>query len=122
MYLSLCCILPVVCMLSFSVFFSAPLFFIILHCLYLSSCFLCSHSSSCLLSMLPWLLCCLTQGHHSSCSSQIKSPFVEGYLKYMASLQANSLFLLNLLWRYYETNRLYLSAAKILHQLAHWER
>ena len=40
----------------------------------------------------------------------------------MSSLQADSLPILNLLWRYYETNRLYMSAAKILHQLAHWDR
>ena len=53
---------------------------------------------------------------------QLKSPFIEHYLKYVASLQADNSTIFNLLWRYYEKNKDYLPAAKILDYLAHQER
>lgn len=53
---------------------------------------------------------------------QIKSPFIEDFLKYTATLQHDSSRILGLLWRYYEKIKNYLPAARILDQLAHKDR
>lgn len=50
---------------------------------------------------------------------QIRTPYIEPFLKHMvASQQQDILMFLNLLWRYYEKNKNYSAAAKILDQLA----
>ena len=53
---------------------------------------------------------------------QIQSPYIEEFLQYTSTLQQNNGFVLDLLWRYYEKNKNYLAAAKILDQLAHRDR
>ncbi|XP_019861917.1 PREDICTED: nuclear pore complex protein Nup155-like [Amphimedon queenslandica] len=52
---------------------------------------------------------------------QIQSPFVEDFLKYTATLQQDNTPLLDILWRYYERNKNYIAAARILDQLARKE-
>lgn len=49
---------------------------------------------------------------------QIKSPFLESYLKRKAKVCGNQLAVLDLLWMYYEVNGNYRSAAHILDKLA----
>uniref|UniRef100_A0A1X7TBE2 Nucleoporin Nup133/Nup155-like C-terminal domain-containing protein n=2 Tax=Amphimedon queenslandica TaxID=400682 RepID=A0A1X7TBE2_AMPQE len=51
----------------------------------------------------------------------IQSPFVEDFLKYTATLQQDNTPLLDILWRYYERNKNYIAAARILDQLARKE-
>ena len=53
---------------------------------------------------------------------QLKSPYIESFLKYTATLQPDSMAILELLWRYYERNKIYLPAAKIQDTLAHQKR
>lgn len=49
---------------------------------------------------------------------EIKSPYLEGYLQHTAALKQDA-SVLDLLWRFYEKNKNYGSAARILDQLAH---
>ena len=53
---------------------------------------------------------------------QIQSPYIEEFLKYTVSLQQDNTTILDLLWRFYERNKNYLAAAKILDQLAQRDR
>jgi nuclear pore complex protein Nup155 len=52
---------------------------------------------------------------------QIKSKYIEDFLNYTATLQQDSTQILDLLWHYYEKNKNYIAAAKILDQLAQRE-
>lgn len=54
---------------------------------------------------------------------QIRSAYIEEFLRYTATLQQqDDTTIFDLLWKYYEKNRNYLAAAKILDQLAHRTR
>lgn len=52
---------------------------------------------------------------------EIKTPYIENYLKYTTAIQQDNRVFLDLLWRYYEKNGNYGAAAKILDQLANRE-
>ena len=54
---------------------------------------------------------------------QIQSSYIEEFLRYTSTLQQHDdSMIFDLLWKYYEKNRNYLAAAKILDQLAHRNR
>ena len=55
-------------------------------------------------------------------SLQIQSPYIEDFLCYTAKLQQDSTPILDLQWKYYEKNKNFIQAAKILDRLAQKER
>ena len=52
----------------------------------------------------------------------VKSPFLEPYLQHSAHLRPNDTQLFDLLWKYYEKQRNFSAAAKILTKLAEKHR
>ncbi|XP_023215500.1 nuclear pore complex protein Nup155-like [Centruroides sculpturatus] len=65
-------------------------------------------------ALYDWLIEC----HQMEKLLEIKSPYLERYLKRCNSVQPNNIAYIDLMWKYYEKNHSYAAAARILAKLA----